>query len=159
MIRAFSKPNHQRGKRSKLTQSATGIFVAIACLLALGCNDRGYPMTEVSGTVSFNGSPPPRPGRIAFSLVPGTGREGLPYRPGSATFTEDGEFAATTFEEGDGLLPGTYRVKIICISGLPGQTKSMKDVSLVPVGWAPDDLVITGEEGSIELDYNVPPKK
>lgn len=116
-------------------------------------------MTDVSGKVTFNGGPPPRPGRIAFSLVPGTGREGLPYRPGSATFGEDGEFVATTFDQGDGLLPGTYKVKIICISGLPGQTKSLAEVSLVPAGWAPENLVITGEEDAITVEYDVPPKK
>lgn len=134
-------------------------MLAVAvCLIAGGCGDGGLPLTKVFGRVSFNGGPPPKPGRIAFSQVPGTGRAGVPSRPGSATFGTDGQFEATTFEKGDGLLPGSYKVNIICISGLPGQTKSFAEVSLVPAGWKPDELVITGEDRSMTVDYDVPPK-
>lgn len=130
----------------------------MVCLLAGGCGDGGYPLTKVSGKVSFNGEPPPKPGRIAFSLVPGTGRDGVPNRPGSATFGSDGKFEATTFEKGDGLLPGAYKVNVICISGLPGQSKSYADVSLVPGDWKPDQLMISGEDRSVSVDYDIPPK-
>jgi hypothetical protein len=139
-------------------RAATFVCLAAIGMLAAGCGS-GNDITKVSGQVSFNGGPPPRPGRIAFSLVPGTGREGLPYRPGSAAFGVDGKYAATTFEKGDGLLPGTYNVNIICISELPGQTRSYNDVSLVPAGWAPEPVVVTGAERSIEVNFDVPPKK
>lgn len=141
----------------KLT--AGRIAVAIACLLSAGCNDSGNPLTKVAGKVLFNGGPPPKPGRIAFQLVAGTGKEGLSYRPGSATFGADGQFVATTFQSGDGLLPGKYEVRIICIDGLPGLDKSFDEVSLVPPGWAPEELVITGDENSVTVEYDVPPKK
>jgi hypothetical protein len=115
-------------------------------------------MTKVSGKVSFNGAPPPKPGRLAFNVVPGTEREGLPDRPGSATFGEDGEFTVTSFKDGDGLLPGTYKVTIICVSGLPGQTTSFDQVSLVPADWTPEELVIKGDELPVKVEYDVPPK-
>jgi len=133
--------------------------VAAFCLLVVGCDDPGMPMTKVSGSVTFAGDPPPNPGQIIFTQVAGTGRDGLPNRPGMATFREDGSFAARTFEDGDGLLPGTYTVRIDCFSGPLGEGKSAAELSLVPAGWAPEKLVITGEEDSVTVNYDVPPKR
>lgn len=141
------------------TKIAPALFASLAVLLIAGCGDSRYPMTEITGKVTFNGSPPPKPGRMAFQLVPGSGSGELPYRPGSAAFGADGEFQVTTFKKGDGLMPGTYEVRVICLDGLPGQTKSYDDVSLVPADWKPDNLVVTGEESSMTVDFDVPPKK
>jgi hypothetical protein len=138
---------------------APALLVAVITLLITGCGDSRYPMTEVAGKVMFSGGPPPKAGRIAFQLVPGSGSGELPYRPGTAAFGADGEFQVTTFEKGDGLMPGTYEVRIICIDGLPGQTKSFDDVSFVPPNWKPENLVVTGEEHSMNVDFDVPPKK
>lgn len=143
---------------TKLKLILATFFIGIA-VAAVGCGDSRYPMTEVQGKVTFNGGPPPKPGRIAFQLVPGTSNEGLPTRPGNAGFGADGAFQVTTFEKGDGLMPGTYEVRVICLDGLPGQTKSYDDVSLVPADWKPDNLVVTGEERSMTVNFDVPPKK
>jgi hypothetical protein len=115
-------------------------------------------MTKVTGRVTFNGGPPPNVGHIAFSLVPGTGAEGLPYRPGSALFGTDGQFVVDSFAKGDGLLPGTYNVRITCLSG-PPSSGPLESLSYVPLDWAPEELVITGEEESVAVEYDVPPKK
>ncbi|TWU00269.1 hypothetical protein Pla108_12170 [Botrimarina colliarenosi] len=76
-----------------------------------------------------------------------------------ATFQTDGEFAARTFEDGDGLLPGTYTVRIDCFSGPLGEGKSPRELSLVPSGWAPEKLSITGEERSVTVNFDVPRKR
>jgi hypothetical protein len=141
------------------TKKIAGCLVAaIACLLLGGCADQRMPMTKVTGRVSFNGGPPPETGTIAFSLVPGTGVEGLPYRPGSSPFGTDGNFAVNSFAKGDGLLPGTYEVRITCLSG-PPSAAPLEVLSYVPLDWAPDALVITGDEESVSVEYDVPPKK
>ena len=135
------------------------LALATVCLLAVGCGGSGgMPTTKVDGRVTFNGGPPPAPGMVTFSLVPGSGREGLPYRPGSSPFRTDGVFTVTSFEEGDGLLPGTYKVRVTCLSGSPSGVL-LDTVSYVPLDWSPDELVITGEEDSISVVYDVPPKK
>lgn len=133
--------------------------LATACLLAVGCGGSvGMPTTKVDGRVTFDGGPPPKNGFVTFSLVPGTGVEGLPYRPGSSPFGTDGVFTVTSFEEGDGLLPGTYKVRVTCLSGPPSGV-SLDSVSLVPLDWTPEELVITGKEKSVSVVYDVPPKK
>jgi hypothetical protein len=143
----------------RLPSSVFRLAVAsIVCLLLAGCSDQGMSTTKVSGRILFNGGPPPEAGTIAFSLVPGTGVEGLPYRPGSAPFGKDGNFVVNSFGNGDGLLPGTYRVRITCLSGPPSMGP-LEQLSYVPLDWMPDELVITGNEGSVTADYDVPPKK
>jgi hypothetical protein len=141
------------------TKNVLGCTVAAAvCLLLFGCGDQGMPTTKVSGKISFDGGPPPTFGTIAFSLVPGTGAEGLPYRPGSSPFGKDGAFEVNSFGKGDGLLPGTYKVRITCLSG-PPSSAPLEEISYVPLDWSPDDLVITGDQGSVSVEYDVPPKK
>lgn len=142
----------------RLDRAAAFSSLAIACLLAVGCDGSGMPLTKVKGTITFNGGPPPKTGSIMFSLVPGTGAEGLPYRPGTAPFGTDGEFVVTSFQEGDGLLPGTYKVRVICLSAAPAGVP-LDSVSLVPLDWSPEQLVVTGEEESMSVQYDVPPKK
>lgn len=115
-------------------------------------------MVGVNGTITFDGQPPPKSGSIIYNPVPGSGLEGLPMRPGRASFREDGKFVATSFQEGDGLLPGRYRVKVTCVDGIPDQQRSYDDISLVPSGWAPEDLVVEEGQSSISVNYDVPPK-
>ena len=134
------------------------VFAVIACILTTGCSDRGMPTTKVSGKITFNGGPPPETGTIAFSLVPGTGKKELPYRPGSSPFGTDGKFVVNSFAKGDGLLPGTYKVRITCLSGPPSMGP-LEKLSYVPLDWTPDELVIIGDEGSVSVEYDVPPKK
>lgn len=134
------------------------LIAIVSCWLLAGCGDQGMPTTKVSGRILFNGGPPPETGTIAFSLVPGTGREGLPYRPGSSPFGTDGSFVVNSFGKGDGLLPGTYRVRITCLSG-PPSAGPLETLSYVPLDWTPEDLVITGDEDSVVVEYDVPPKK
>ena len=148
-----------RGEKGVIRMQATGYFAAaIACVLAVGCRDAGMPTTKVSGQITFDGGAPPHSGTIAFSLVPGTGVEGLPYRPGSSPFGTDGKFVVSSFAEGDGLLPGTYRVRITCLSG-PPSTGPLELWRYVPLDWEPEKLVITGDDASVSVDYYVPAKK
>jgi hypothetical protein len=136
-----------------------GMFATVVCLIATGCGGSpDLPLTKVSGRVTFSGGPPPAVGSIAFSLVPGTGAEGLPYRPGSAPFGTGGQFVVNSFSEGDGLLPGTYKVRITCLSG-PPSSGPLESLSYVPLDWAPEELVIKGDEQSVVVKYDVPPKK
>ena len=47
-------------------------------------------------------------------FAPSEPAEGFPRRPGTADFNEDGEFEASSFKTGDGLLPGKYVVNVEC---------------------------------------------
>jgi hypothetical protein len=83
------------------------------CLLLLsGCGSDRPQTIPVEGTVTLNGGPWPAPGELYF--LPTRPAEGFPRRPGTAEFGTDGEFAATTWEDGDGLTPGKYKVFVMC---------------------------------------------
>lgn len=131
---------------------------AVLCVSSLGCGGTGLPTTKVTGQVTFDGASPPKPGNISFSLVEGTGQEGLPYRPGSSAFGTDGRFEITSFEKGDGLLPGTYKVQITCLAAPPSQGP-LAQLSYVPLDWSAEDLVITGEQQAVEVNFDVPMSK
>jgi len=84
-------------------------------LLATGCGASEPGLVPVRGTVTLDGGAWPKEGTIHFTNAAGPA-EGDPskVRPGSARFSPDGSFVAGSFEDGDGLFPGTYKVAVTC---------------------------------------------
>lgn len=137
----------------------SALLIAVVSTTA-GCwSDNGLGMVKVSGTITFDGGPPPADGRVGFSPIEPA--PGLPSRTGRATFSEDGRFVVTSFDEGDGLVPGRYGVKVVCLSGRLGETMSQAQIdkiSHVPSGFKPEELVIEPGSRSITYDIDVPAK-
>lgn len=135
------------------------LVIGIAILGALGCSRNELPMVPVRGRITFAGGPCPAIGNI--TCTPIDVEAGLPRRPGSARFHQDGQFDITSFRKGDGLLPGRYKVSITCLSGLPDPSKPdpWADVSYVPSNFQPPELVVSRGEKAVELTYDVPAKK
>lgn len=77
-----------------------------------GCSHSGVETVPVIGVVTFDGNPPPGPGVIFFQ--PTENPPGHPERPATASFDKTGQFAARSFQPGDGLVPGTYQVSLHC---------------------------------------------
>ena len=82
------------------------IHVGLCCLFAIGCSDGKPRRVPVTGTVTYNGKPLPG-GDVVF--VPADTSNGFRAR-GKAN--ERGQFALTTFDEGDGAMPGEYKVTV-----------------------------------------------
>jgi hypothetical protein len=140
---------------------ATAVLAAF-CSLPLGCGSgHGLPLVPVSGQVTFEGGPPPIEGSISFVKVADAGVTGLPNRPGRAPFGNDGKFEATTFQEGDGLLPGRYQVTITCVDGEAKPGQPFEEVSFVPPDYRAEELVVEADSDAITKNYDVPlnPKK
>jgi len=89
-----------------------GVLLLVAAVSAGGCGTQRPETVRVSGRVTFNGQPLPKSGVVYFA--PLEAAEGFPQRPGMGTFDEEGYFSATTWEEGDGLMPGRYKVAFDC---------------------------------------------
>jgi hypothetical protein len=124
-----------------------------------GCG-KGLPTVPVTGRVSFAGAAPPAQGSIIFS--PLEAKAGLPRRPGSGKFSpEDSTFTITSFNRGDGLLPGRYAVNISCYTSPPTSAKPETFITYnaVPQSWKPEELVVEEGSDAIETNYDVPPKK
>ena len=135
---------------------AFSLFPLLSSLLVLlllpACCGPGRPTTiPVTGTVTFGGKAPPAEGAIYFApLEPAPGYD---KRPGRARFGTDGLFAATSFEDGDGLLPGTYRVSIECWKSPP--LMGAAGNSHVPPDFTPPELAVPAS-GRMVYDVNVP---
>lgn len=131
-------------------RDALSLFVCLVALLAVGCRKSDRPKTvPVSGLVTFDGQPPAYAGALFFApLEPG---DGYPRRPAMAFFELDGNFKAKSYVEGDGLVPGTYRVRVESWKKPPGM--GSPGVSYVPKGFSAEDIVVTPTDRAVE--YNV----
>ncbi len=93
-------------KRTSLYGSFTLLLICIA--LSLGCPQRGpdrpatYPVT---GTVTHNGEPV---GGAAVTFVAVGGGQSA-----AGVTDASGKYSLTTFQSGDGAVPGQYGVKIV----------------------------------------------
>jgi hypothetical protein len=134
----------------------------IAVLLAvstLGCDKKGVTTVPVTGKVTFAGGPPPAKGSIIFRPV--STPDGLPKRPGTAEFDESGLFQTTSFKKNDGLIPGTYAVRIDCWMGHPSgdDPGSQERLNHVPKNYEPPEVKVEVGASSVELTFDVPKKK
>lgn len=131
----------------------------VTLVMTAGCGGHGLPIVPVRGVVTFDGGACPAPGTVTFTPIEVA--EGLPSRPGMASFREDGVFAVTSFREGDGLLPGRYRVTIACDAGLPDPTSPdpWGDVSYVTKGYQPPEMMIAKGSQPLTVTYDVPKKE
>lgn len=121
------------------------IFLAAFVCLA-GCGGDMPKTVGVTGSVTFDGQKPPGPGIVYF--LPQSAAEGFPLRPGTADFDATGAYKTTTFEPGDGLMPGKYKIYIECWETAPNmEGKPVK--SFVPKKFQ------SGETSGFELDVTV----
>jgi hypothetical protein len=107
------------------------LAVVLLAFAVTGCGGSDRPDTiPVRGHLTYDGGDWPMPGRIYFTpLEPA---EGFPRRPGTANFDTDGRFSAKTWEDGDGLMPGKYRISIECWK-VPPTLQGPSPVSYVPL--------------------------
>ena len=133
--------------------------LAIACLLGVsGCGeDRG--LVPVSGKVTRAGQPLPGPGDLTF--VPVEVADGFPLRPAKAEFGPDGNYQAQSYQPGDGLYPGTYRVLVYCweIPPTPGGPSAKSHIAAKYQNRSESGLEVevTPAGGPIEFNIDVEP--
>ena len=88
--------------------------------------------------------------------------DAVTVRPGWACFAVDGTFHATSFNEGDGLFPGRYRVAVRCwppsaASGeAPAQAVSPVDAKYGSPETSGLEVEIKPGERSVSVELNVP---
>jgi hypothetical protein len=129
-----------------------GRFVIITGLLLVaavtGCNSKG--LVPVEGRVTFAGKEPRTVGYLYFvprEMSTDKLKDTSGPLPASGQFGADGTFRGTTFEDGDGVRPGTYEVRVEC-DGRPAANLSPEQAhdaprpSLVPRRFSPPDLVV-----------------
>jgi hypothetical protein len=85
--------------------------LVLLALAAVGCGGK-YTPVAVEGTVTLDGQPV-EGAMVSFLPENGTGRAA------TGMTDPDGTFQLTTFQEGDGALPGTYRVIVTRTDAIP----------------------------------------
>jgi hypothetical protein len=129
----------------------------ILALLALfplaGCGDDGVPTKRVRGTLTFKGGPPPKEGGIL--LTPLEAAPGLPRREARGEFDTSGKFSLTTFDKGDGIIPGKYAVKITCWRVTPTLATS-DTANYVPSSFKPVVTIDADAGEPVEITIDVP---
>ena len=92
-----------------------GLSVVLVLVGVVGCNAKPgtAPTLKVTGTVTYNGEPV-EGASVAF--IPENGR------PASGTTDASGKFTLSTFESGDGAVPGKHTV---AISEQPDESEPM----------------------------------
>ncbi len=87
-----------------MLQAPRALGTAVMLLVVLGCGKPGTaPTVPVTGTVTLNGQPVEG---VSVGFTPQSGR------PASDTTDARGKFTLSTFESGDGAVPGTHKVVI-----------------------------------------------
>lgn len=94
--------------------------LTLGLLLAIGCGGDGKPPTvAATGKVTFNKTTPPVGALVVFHPTDPVLGKAMSNRP-VAEVGEDGTFALTTYERGDGAPPGEYGVTIDWRPAAPG---------------------------------------
>jgi hypothetical protein len=125
------------------------------CLAALGCGRSGLPPTvPVKGRVTFAGGECPHEGHVFFVPASDTPGGGQSPRAGMGPFGRDGGYTVTTLVPRDGLVPGSYTVRLVC--ELPADDDSSRGHSFVPVGFVLPALTVSAATGPLTHDIDVP---
>ena len=135
-------------------------IIAIAtanCLVGslVGCGSDGPETVRIYGTITADGSVCPGGGTIYFQPIK-SARADLPQRPATADFEADGKFRVTSFDDGDGLVPGDYQVRVECwLSRAQGYDKP--GIPWGPGAYTlPTPLVVEPGQGSVGVDIDIP---
>ena len=141
-------------KNRRLEHGILCLLPIVCCLAAGGCGRSGPETIAVRGQVTFSGGPCPGGGTVYFTPV--AAAEGMPLRPAIADFEADGRFAATSFADGDGLVPGEYTIRIVCWKKRP-QGYNQPGEDAVPPDFQPENLIIEpGTRGVVKVNYDIP---
>ena len=133
--------------------SGRGIVAVVTMLACGGCGHSGPETVGIQGNLTFaEGKTPPH---CVVYFQPKKAAEGLPLRPAHGKVDEQGRFIVTSFNRGDGLVPGTYGVSVEHHKLKPGGDPLRED------GWVRhttqlDDLTIEPGSKTVEANYNVP---
>lgn len=117
-------------------------------LFLVGCNTS--PVVPVSGTISFDNRELPHTCRLTF--VPQDNTEGI--RPGGATMDPDGTYRVSPFKGVEGLLPGTYSVRVNYYDLKKGGNPS-RDADFIEKTFEAGELVVEAGASAITHDIIV----
>jgi len=152
----------EKGIIGTLGSSTPRRFLPPAACLAVvlvfsGCGPDRPQTIPISGTVTFDGGPPPAPGALYFTSDDPA--EGFDRRPAVADFDAEGRFEVKSWEEGDGLVPGHYKITVECWEVAPMMGEGPPK-SYVPEKYTSDrttdlEIEVTADDAGREIELDV----
>jgi len=147
--------------RTRTSTTPRYFLSAATCLAALvvfsGCGSDRPQTIPIRGRVTFEGGPPPAPGVLYFTSDDPA--EGFPRRPASADFDVEGRFEVKSWDAGDGLVPGRYKVTVECWEVAPmmgeGPPKSYVPEKYQSTATSDLEIEITRDDSSREIELDV----
>tara|TARA_R100001132_G_scaffold23821_1_gene22413 strand:- start:7875 stop:8318 length:444 start_codon:yes stop_codon:yes gene_type:complete len=142
-------------EKEPVMRNRSGLLLLLVMLLCYGCGqpDDRLPTARVTGTIAFDGTPLTS-GNIMFFPVSG-GKHAV------GMIGEDGAFHLSTYESGDGAVPGKHKVVIQVSHGSPDGTAVPVKTSSIPAKYSQrDTTTLTAEvaaEGANKLNLNMQP--
>jgi len=149
-----------------MNRRLANLISAVTCLLLMattvffeGCGSNTYKPVPVEGKVTFGGGAWPKPGILYFN--PMESPQGVPKRPATGRFDTDGNLTVSTFEEGDGLLPGSYKIGVECWLNPPEMGSMVPARSAVSAKYQSAassglELIVNPDERLVEIQLDVP---
>jgi hypothetical protein len=128
------------------------LFAIVGIAQWSGCSNGGPETIPVYGKVSFPGREFPKFCRLYFHPV-----QAELSRPSMATPEPDGSYEAKSFPNSDGLLPGTYSVKVSYFDLKPGADPN-SETGYAESAFDAGELVVGLDAGEIEHNVEVPAK-
>jgi len=134
-----------------------GWAIGLALLAATsGCGSNNPQTVPVQGRITLDGGAWPKSGMIIFTCIEPA--EGFPKRPGKGFFDRQGHFVLTTFTEGDGLIPGTYRAMVICgeeVKDSDGPSQSYVPLKYQTPARSGIELTVAPDAEPIDFSFDV----
>ena len=114
-----------RRRPHPLRKRTSDLLAVLALLAAAGCGQSDRPSTyPVHGAVTLDGNP------LSFGGVRFVSDDG---RLAKAKIQSDGSYTLSTFEDGDGAIPGSYRISV--------QVRKMKEETADRPAWPGPSLI------------------
>ena len=121
------------------------------CLgIALVCGCSRSPVVPVHGTVTFANRDVPEVCRLSF--IPTDTAEGATIRPNGATMEADGNYRLTPYKGVEGLLPGTYTIRMSYFD-LKRNGDPNREGDWIEKQYDAGELVV--EKGSRRVEHNI----
>jgi len=127
----------------------TILVAALFCVLA-GCGEGPIKTVPVTGSVSFSDRQPPTRCELVFQPIKVEG----PLRPSFTEAQPDGSYQVKAFKSSRGLIPGTYRVQVVCKDLKPGANIALES-SWTTTNYDGGEVNVEAKSGGIEHNIEV----
>ena len=139
----------------------TFLLAATFVTFLVGCGSDRPRTIPVEGRVTLGGESWPAEGTLYFT--PTKAGDGHSLKPGTAKFDKSGNFVVGSWKSDDGLVPGTYGVRVECWK-VPPTVDGPPEVSYVDSRYfnaSTNNLTVevTEEGGPVSLKWDIQPAR